>query len=315
MPASLPPIDFDPAAAFPEVTEMRAALSGWDWARVRQLLDPRDWANRSFLIGIVDEDPGTGQFLRTVLAQYPGDVVAATMLAAHLVQVGWAIRTDKQAKHVSREQFAQLHEHLRQAEQILIDVCARDPGNVIAWEERLTTAMGLELGLAEARRRYDRLARYAPHHMPAQSRLFQQLCPKWGGTWEKAFDFARECMLAAPEGAQNAALLAEAHLERFISFDTDGERTAYVRDPRVVQDIWTAAQRSVLHPHFRHEPGWVSTRSVFVFWFGLMDQWQAAAAQFAALGHLGSEYPWSYLGGTQVLDNFRAEAYAKGGLR
>lgn len=315
MPAPLPAIDFDPAAAFPEVNHMRAALAARDWARVRQLLDPRDWAGRAFLAGFAEDDAAVGDWLRQVLARQPGDTVAATMLAAHLIQVGWRIRTDKFARDVSREQFAQLHEYLRQAEQILIDVCAREPGNVLAWEERLTTAMGLGLGQAEARRRYDRLARYAPHQMSAQSRLFQQLCPKWGGSWEKAFDFARECMLAAPEGAQNAVLLAEAHLERFVTFDSDGERGTYLRDPRVVQDIWTAAQRSVLHPNFRHEPGWVSTRSVFVLWFGLTEQWPAAAAQLAALGHLASGHPWSYVGGNEVLDKFRAEAYAKGGLR
>lgn len=315
MSAPLPVVNFDPAAAFPEVTAMRAALFGRDWPRIRQLLDPRDWAGRSFLMGFADDDPGTGQFLQTVLAQYPGDTVAATMYAAHLIQAGWKIRTDKQAKYVSREQFAQLHEHLRRAEQILIDVCAREPGNVIAWQERLTTAMGLQLGQAEARRRYDRLARYAPHHLPAQSALLEQFYPKWSGSWEKAFAFARECMLAAPEGSRNAVLLAQAHLERFITFDDDGERAAYLRNPQLVQDIWTAAQRSVLHPHFRHEPGWVSTRSLFALWFGMTEQWAAAAAQLTALGNLGSEYPWSYLGGTQVLDNLRAEAYAKAGAR
>ncbi|WP_141715219.1 hypothetical protein [Micromonospora rhizosphaerae] len=315
MPEPLPAINFDPAAAFPEVNDMRAALDARDWARVRRLLDARDWAGRSLLIGVADDVEGIGDFLRQVLAQQPGETVAATMLAAHLIQVGWAIRSDKQAKYVSREQFAQLHDYLRQAEQILIDVCARDPGNVIAWQERLTTAMGLQLGQAEARRRYDRLARYAPHDRRSQSALLQQLCPKWGGTWDDVFTFARERMLAAPEGAQNGVLLADAHFERWYAFDTDGERAAYARDPRVVQDIWAAAKRSVLHPHFRHEPGWVSTRSVFALWFGLMDQWAAAAAQFAALGHLGSEYPWSYLSGRQTLDHFRSEAYAKGGAR
>ncbi|MFC4150460.1 hypothetical protein ACFO0M_29760 [Micromonospora mangrovi] len=315
MPAPLPAIDFDPAAAFPEVHDMRAALTARDWPRVRQLLDSRDWAGRSLLADVADDIEGVGDFLREVLAHRPGDTVAATMLAGHLVAEGWKIRTSLHAEHVSREQFDQLHEHLRQAEQILIDVCAREPGNVLAWQERLTTARGLQLGQAEARRRYDRLARYAPHHLRAQSGLLQQLCPKWSGSWDAVFAFARERMLAAPEGAQNAVLLAEAHFERYYAFDTDGERAAYVRDPQVVQDIWTAAQRSVLHPHFRHEPGWVSTRSVFALWFGLLDQWAAAAAQFAALGHLGSEYPWNYFGGTGMLDKFRTEAYAKGGPR
>ncbi|MEU2611131.1 hypothetical protein ABZ570_06000 [Micromonospora sp. NPDC007271] len=315
MPVHLPAVDADPAAAFPEVNAMRAALAARDWLGVRQLLDPRDWAWRSLLVNAVDDVDGVDQFLRQVLARQPDDTVAATMLAAYLVGAGWKIRTAQRAEYVSREQFDRFHEHLRQAEQLLIDVCAREPGNVLAWQERLNTARGLGLGQAEARRRYDRLARYAPHQLSAQSTLLQQLCPKWGGTWEAAFAFARERALAAPEGAQNAVLLADAHFERFCSLDSDGERAAYAQDPRVVHDIWTAAQRSVLHPGFRHEPGWVATRSVFAYWFGLIGQWAAAAAQFAALGHLASEYPWSYLDGTATLDQFRIEAYAKGGQR
>lgn len=315
MPAPLPAPDFDPAAAYPEVSQLRAALAAGDWPAIRQLLDPLDWNGRTLLVRIAGEAKGIEPFLRSVMAQHPEDTVPATILASHLIEVGWDIRSDARAQHVSRDQFAQFHAYLRQAEQLLIDICARDPGNVAAWQLRLPTAMGLQLGQAEARRRYDRLARHAPHHLPAQTSLLQQFCPKWSGSWEKTFAFARECMLAAPEGAPNAVLLAEAHLERWVDGDTSADRARYRRDPQLRRDIWEAAQRSVLHPQFQHRHGWVWVRSTFALMLSVAEYWDAAAAQYAALGNLASEYPWSYLGGAKGFEKYRAEAYEKGGRR
>ncbi|MFG1890414.1 hypothetical protein ACGFIR_21430 [Micromonospora sp. NPDC049051] len=312
MPAPLPVPNFDPAAAFAEVTHLRAALAGGDWPGVRRLLEPLDWDGRTMLVRVGGEVDGIEPFLRSVLARQPDDTLAATLLASHLIEVGWKIRSDARAAHVSREQFDRFHTHLRQAEQLLIDVCARDPGNVAAWQLRLPTAMGLQLGQAEARRRYDRLVAYAPHHLSAQTSLLQQYCPKWSGNWEKAFAFARECMLAAPEGAPNGVLVAEAHLERWVDCDTSAQRAQYLRDPQVARDVREAAERSVLHPAFQHRPGWVSVRSVFALMLSRLEMWDAARAQFEALGNLGSEYPWSYLGGAKGYVRYRAEAYEKG---
>jgi hypothetical protein len=315
MPVPLPAVDFDPAAAYPEVRSLRAALHTGDWAGVHAVLDPLDWNDRGILVPIAAEVPGIEPFLRAVMAAHPRDSLAPTLLAAHLIDVGWGIRSGARAQHVSREQFDQFHAHLRRAEQLLIDICAREPGNAAAWQLRLRTARGLELGQAEARRRYDRLSRHVPHHVTAQRSLLQQFCPKWSGNWDKALTFARECMVTAPDGAHNAVVLAEAHLERWTDGETSEERAHYRRDPQFKRDIWEAAQRSVLHPRFTHRPGWVSVRSMFALMLCAAEFWDAAVAQFAALGNLATEFPWDYLGGVDGLHKFRAEAYAKGGPR
>ncbi|MGC4857375.1 hypothetical protein ACLQ24_29425 [Micromonospora sp. DT4] len=147
-----------------------------------------------------------------------------------------------------------------------------------AWTERIIIARGLQLGQNEARRRYDRLAQQHPHHATAQAALLQQLCPKWSGDGDRAFAFARECAQAAPVGAPNAVLVVEAHLERWLDFDTDRERTAYVRSTPVAEEIMQAAQRSMLHPDFVDRPGWVWVRSSFALMFSLTDRpwWEVA---------------------------------------
>ncbi|MFJ1606911.1 hypothetical protein ACIOHS_26605 [Streptomyces sp. NPDC088253] len=296
--ASLPPPDFELASAFPEAGWLRQATAARDWAGIRQYTNglPQG-TDRAFLVGVVADVPGVEHPLRELVAAAPDDVLALTLLGTREVKVGWEIRSDARAEHVSREQFRQLHEHLRQAEQLLIRATALDPSHDAAWAARLNTARGLQLGQNEARRRYDRLAAYHPHHFTGQARLLQQLCPKWSGSWEAAHGFARECLLNSPEGSLNGGLVAEAHLEHWIALPSAGsERTDYLRQAHVHAELVEAAERSVLHPYYRPAYGWVTIQGVFAALFSLIGDTARAAAHFRALGNLASEYPWSYLG-------------------
>ncbi|MGC4819627.1 hypothetical protein [Micromonospora sp. DT63] len=313
MPAPLPAPTFDAAAAYPEVNDLRKALDAADWPAVRAVFADRDPAFHTLLVREAGDHAASAAFLHRVYDDDNTDRLAGTLHGTHLICDGWRIRSSYRAQHVSRSQFEQFHEHLRRAEQVLIDVTARYPDDAAAWTQRITIARGLQLGQNEARRRYDRLAQQHPHHAPAQAALLQQLCPKWSGDWDRAFAFARECAQAAPAGAPNAVLVAEAHLERWLDFDTDRERTAYVRSAPVVDEVMQAGQRSVLHPDFVDRPGWVWIRSTFALMFSLTEQWPAAASQFTALGNLGTEYPWAYVDDAEGFTKYRAKAYAKGG--
>ena len=157
---------------------------------------------------------------------------------------------------------------------------------------------GLRLGRSEARRRYDRLAAIDPHHLPGQWQFLQQLCPKSGGEWPHAHTFARETAAAAPPGSFDPVLVAEAHLEHWL--EEHGRSAAagrrYLSAGPVRDELNEAADRSVRHPAFRRTHGWVRVTSTFAMAFALLDDRPAAAALFTALGDLGSDRPWDYLG-------------------
>ncbi|MFD5817723.1 hypothetical protein [Streptomyces sp. NPDC127038] len=300
MPTDVPlaPPDFELASAHPEAGWLRQAAGARDWAAIRRYVDglPYD-ADRAFLVRVIAEVPGVEHLLREVVAAAPDDVLALTALGSRETEIGWEIRTAARAQDVSREQFRQMHEHLRTGEQLLIRATALDPTYDAAWAARLTTSRGLQLGQNEARRRYDRLAAHHPHHFTGQARLLQQLCPKWGGSWEAAHGFARACLLGAPEGALNGGLVAEAHIEHWIDLPSSGNaRTDYLRQPNVHAELVEAAGRSVLHPGHRPTYGWVTVQGCFAALFSLAGDTARAAAHFRALGGLASEYPWSYLG-------------------
>lgn len=303
-------VEFDAAAAYPEIAAMRAALARRDWTACRVLLDAAAPALRTRLITDSADRDGIEDFLRYVLSGDPDDSAAAALLGYHLIRVGWKIRSGYRAQYVSDEQFRQFHEWLRRAEQVLIEAAARNPRDPAVWAARLVSARGLQLGLAEVRRRYDRLAAIDPHHLPGQLQLQQSLCPKWSGTWEQMFAFSRECMLAAPAGGAGAMILAEAHIERWLDHDQE-QSDRYFRDPGVRAELLTAAERSVLHPGFAARPyGWLGAANAFAFVFGEMGDRPRAAAMFAILGPFAEESPWHYLAGdpADIVRNRRAIA-------
>ncbi|MFF1543555.1 hypothetical protein [Streptomyces sp. NPDC058291] len=286
---------FDPYDNTPELIPLRTAAQAGDWPAVRAffagLASVDELASASSLLADI---AGVENLLERAVAEDPGDPLPRALLAERYVYIGWDIRSGARAQHVSQDQFAQFHDWLRRAEQLLIEVCAEHPDHAPAWTARLMTARGLQLGQAEARRRYDRLSARHPHHYRAQTQLLQQVCPKWGGSWEAAHGFARECATAAPDGSNSAALVALAHIERWLDLDS-GEDAAYMRTPSVRDDLRYAAQVSVLHP--AHRPDWnsIGAHNAFAFAFSLGNHWADAAPHFAFLGDRASESPWYYL--------------------
>ncbi|GAA2631792.1 hypothetical protein [Paractinoplanes durhamensis] len=149
-------IDFDLATAYPDIGVLRAALGRRDWAACRRVLDAAPPDSRTGLIRAGSDEDGIEDFLRDVLRRDPADSAAAAMLGRGLISIGWKARTTSLAKDVSREQWTVFYEWLARAEEVLIGAAARNPRDPAVWSARITAAMGLSLGPAEQRRRYDR---------------------------------------------------------------------------------------------------------------------------------------------------------------
>ncbi|MFY1669453.1 hypothetical protein ACN27G_05770 [Plantactinospora sp. WMMB334] len=313
--ASPPALTVDPAAAYPELGTLRAALGARDWPTVRDGLMAVEPGSRTTLLRLAVDGYSDRHFLEGLAEAEPDEPLTAALLGDLLIRQAWEIRTSKRAQYVSRAQFDQFHEMLRRAERLLIDATARHPDNPTLWTLRLITVRGLELGHSEARRRYDRLAASDPHHVPGQRQLLQQLCPKWGGSFEAVHDFARGAMRAAPEGAHNGVLVVEAHLEHMAELD-GAERRRYWTDGGVHTELREAAQRSVLHPAFRRTPGWVLVQNTFAMVFWMIDDHRTAARLLSGLGHLVSAEPWDMLGDpVAAFEKARRQAYQKAGVR
>ncbi|WP_052311704.1 MULTISPECIES: hypothetical protein [unclassified Actinoplanes] len=210
----------------------------------------------------------------------PADPTASAVRAFQLIEQGWNVRGGGRARTVTARQFRVFHRYLAEAERVLHAALTRTPHDLALWTASLLTVRGLEMGLDHARYRYACLSAFDPHHLPAQSQLLQQLCPKWSGSWPEAEAFVRAAMRAAPEGAHNAVLLVDYYLEKA---DFRGLRA----------DIEEAAGRSVCHPAFARTVGWVQVVNSFALAFSKVGDRANARRMFTMLGPYASEYPWS----------------------
>ncbi|MDH6125188.1 hypothetical protein [Kitasatospora sp. GP82] len=309
----LPAPDFDPVAGLPELAAIRQAAASADWRAVHAAFAPiGDEHGRVVAARILAEAPGAELLLLQAVEQYPGDPLAAVLLAGCHIHLGWEARTGARASKVTPAQWAVFRDRLNQAERLLIKVTAHLPEYALAWVMRLDTARGLSLGLSEARRRRRRLDQVAPHHFVGQSRLLQQLLPKWGGSWEEAYSFARDSFQAGPPGSLSGALLAEYHVEQWLELNAAARRE-YVHRPQVRQELAQAAAGSVLHPDCRARYGLITAHGTFAMLASLAEDHATAAVHFRAMGPYGSTYPWGYLGDSaETLAEHRDRALAKG---
>lgn len=310
----------EPADRIPALAALRTHVHRQDWAAVAAafaaLTDEDDRAVASRVVG---DQQNAEAFLNRAMAEDPGDPLVRTLLAERQIRIGWAIRTAASAQHLTAAQFQQFHGYLRRAEMLLIDVCAEHPRYALAWYLRITTSRGLVLGLGETRRRYERLAEHHPHHYAGQQQLLQQLCPKWGGTWEAAHGFAEECSRSAPPGSPNGALVAVAQMEQYLESHGKGELRGaerYLNAPENRARLMAAAEHSVFHSAARAD-AYVHTdaHNAFAAAHSAAVRPADAAPHFRVLGDNASEFPWGYLGigdHTAEFARHREHALAKG---
>jgi hypothetical protein len=312
---------FEEFADAPELRHAQHLFAVGDIAGFRAMYESQDWRGRSVLTGVaISEDPNLEPRLADLAERYPADPMIGVLRAWHLIILGWEVRTGRRAEHVSPEQFAAFREYLCRAEQILIDLTARDPDHVSAWECRIVTAKGLGLGVPESRRRYAHAMRPGTLSYTAQRQLLENLTPKWGGSWADLHAHAQECLAGAPPGAPNAAIVVDAHVHHWDDLGIE-ESTGYFDRPDVQAEIREAAGLSVWHLRYRDRYWeWLGLRNLFAFAFSMMEDQPAAAAQFAAMGRFGRDWPWESLAkkdqtGADVFLAHRAWALGEGAGR
>ncbi|WP_204000939.1 hypothetical protein [Micromonospora lutea] len=279
---------YDLVDHYPDLAPLRRALRAEDWPAVVAFFDHLpEHDDPTVATAMVAEMRGVERFLRVAGGGPARSTLAGTLLGARLVWMAWQARGSARANYTSRRRFASFHKILGEAERMLGEVTAEEPGNIAAWTARLRTARGLEMGQAEANRRYERAAKARSHPFYAQLTHVQQLCPKWGGSFEQLLSFARRCADTAPPGSLNATAVAEAHLE--VAFELG---VGYMRQPAVLDEIRDAVARSVGHPEFRPVHGWAQAECSFSYALWRAGDLPAAAARLAVLGNRITGYPW-----------------------
>ncbi|WP_406858877.1 hypothetical protein ABZO31_00970 [Streptomyces sp. HUAS MG47] len=296
----------------PEVAQLRAAAAAADWGTVRSVLEARpESQDRTGLLWTVADTAGVERWIGEVLEAEPESALARTVAGIRYISWGWEARTSGYAKNVSREQFEVFHSRLRQAEEYLYEAAEREPGWTSPWYALQISGRGLQVGQVTARRRFEATVRRDPHHLGAHEQQLQQICKKWGGSHEEMHAFARESALKAPGGTLLGGLVADAHIEEWLSLES-GPDAAYIGRPDVAQSLRQAADHSYRHPDFVREGAWLGVLNSFAMAFSLAGDRASARECFQATEGRVTESPWQYLNGSDPVAAYRKHRSSAG---
>ncbi|MFC5749125.1 hypothetical protein [Actinomadura rugatobispora] len=301
----MPEIAFDPLFGSPEARALRVDLVDGSYESARHLITATDDPDlRAFYVAIAAEWPGRPSWLDAWVAAEPRSAEAHLVRGAHGVVWAWQARGHQRAEHTERDQFIEFWRRLAIAEKDLEKAAELAPDDPEPWAHLVTCARGLGVGKEELGRRFKEVIARHPWHRRAHSQMLQGVAPKWSGSSNLMFNFARERALAAPEGTAIAALLAEAHVEMWLDAEQAEGGDEYFTAPEVLAELHAAADRSVRSPRWRPLPDDVRAHNLFAFVFAQGDDFAAAEEQFTATGGRISKEPWNYVGDS-VEDAFR----------
>lgn len=154
-----------------------------------------------------------------------------------LIQSAWAARGGGWANTVTPEGWRLFGERLRRAKEKLEEAARLEPDRPDAWSDLLVVANGLQLSDEEADGYLAKAAAVGrKDFIRAHIRRLWGLTPRWGGSNEAMFAFARKAIAEHEDEPAFGALLLDAH-EDYLSYTVTGDKRAYLARPDVKKDL------------------------------------------------------------------------------
>jgi hypothetical protein len=265
-----------------------------DWRRIREALagasNPQRWRYANAAAdGLGDR---VGEW--TEAEAEDGDAWLVAGLEA--IDRGASIRGEAKADETPEEAWDPFHDCMNEAEEYLRHAIELRPDDPLPWIPLLTTSTTLGAPIEDRRALFEEARRRDPRLSAPHLGLMNALTLKWGGSHDLMFEAARSSVKSAPAGTAIPAVLALAHVERWlyiVHWEKDQKASrAYFARPEV--------QREVQDCHGRCQgvdgttAVWVA--NVFAFCFYLGGDAARARREFEKAGGVFSGHPWRYLG-------------------
>ncbi len=221
-----------------------------EFAAATEIYDRQpDWQHRNLLIRQTSKAKGRPEYFDAWVAEQPGHPLPLLASGDHAVKWAWEVRTAARAQHVSQAQFAEFHNRLRWAEEILAAAVRADPSSPLPWISLLGSGMGLGVPMEEERYRFESSVERAPM-LDAHKSFLQFVCGKWHGSHEEMWDYVKSATTTAPEASPMHALVAAASFEEHGDTQPRSKRRKALKKAGGLQYLLDSAEKSVFHPAF-----------------------------------------------------------------
>lgn len=207
----------------------------------------RDWNLRAVRIDVLSEQACAHLDALGLLADRDAD--GLLWLGAARIRAAWRIRGAAYARHVGQERFERFRRVLETAAEPLLRAAELDPDDPVPWDLLQWHALGLDAGREELDHLWMELWSRDSHLVSGHLSRLQVLCPKWRGSPQELFTFARETVRFAAPGDPRGALVAIAHFENIAGLLGDAAEPpatlfrGYYSHPDVAVEISQTADR------------------------------------------------------------------------
>ncbi|MBM2616471.1 hypothetical protein JIG36_12980 [Actinoplanes sp. LDG1-06] len=223
------------------------ALEEQEWVSARKILAGADTDELMYYMSIVSDARGVEEWIPEVIRRDPDDPLPRLVRGARAISWAWDVRGTTTADQVPPDAWPVFFRRLALAEDSLDEALERDPTCAEAWHYKIILGRARQLPAEEEWRRFHHLIELNPSHYYGHKQMYEGLLPKWGGSWDEAFKFARVQSAANP-GTHIPHLISMAHLD--FRWEGDNEGSKYLGREEVSSEIYEAAWQSVWHDDY-----------------------------------------------------------------
>lgn len=217
--------------------------------------------------------------------QDPGSYFANASFGDFYVTYAWHARGNGYASTITPEARKLFHKRLRLAEKYLTRAYEIDPTYSIAPCKMITVAkVHPDLSDEDVEKWFKRAIQANPADPEPYSLKVNYLAPKWGGSIEKRFAFARDTFKNAPVDSMAPKILAQVH---WSIYDTTKD-VNYFKQKRV----WTEL-KAVYTELVKRYPDSMNRHNWFAKTACLAEDFETARAEFKIIGDRWEQSVWN----------------------
>ncbi len=258
----------------------------------------KDKDGRSLLAnayGQICDSPDAKYVMETWLREFeewlhakPDSHFANTAMGRFCVNYAWHARGSGWANTVTSQGWNLFNERLVKAREYLEKGYQADPSDPMAPSQLIVVAMGLGEGYPEVEKQFQRALKADRSDINAYEAKLKYLMPKWHGSREQMFAFAREAARKGPADSLAPLVLAKAHWEMYARSE---DKRSYFRDPEVWQEV-----KVVYRSLCRRFPESLERHNWFMRTAYLAGDFETARRELAIIKDNWSEQVWSQAG-------------------
>ena len=241
------------------------------------------------------------RFVQRYASEFPTNIDARFLYGAHLVTKAWEARSKAISSMVSSDQATAFLGFLNAAEFELHQVIRLDPKYKAVYAPLLRIQMGKSDKIS-AKKILKQAIKIAPNLMDYHIEQLTMLSPKWGGSTETMFSFARNRAEQDVTGILHG-LIPAAHFEHWYGLDGN-EAARYIKDTDIKTEI-NQAYLEVENAEFKEDYYSMYQHylalNYFALVYSLMNEKKKAHKIFNVINGHYTYRPWANLGETSGL--------------